>query len=209
MLVGRDAAASATGAERSGSSWSRSHRPAGTSSLGGGPGGGFLLHLLDQLDGDSGVAGLVAVYGVRHPVGYHGVQNLQLGGAILTGQEVAGVDDLAGGKFGFHQPADLIQLVHQAEDDLSGGVVLHNEVGAVAVLKTARDEHITEKRGEDVDQPRAADGDNLTQRIKHRFQQDRGCDGEVAVHMILVVLSALGNGGQLAGSCQAHEACIS
>ncbi len=153
-------------------------------------------------------AGLVAVDGVRHPVGDHGVQYLQLGGSILAGQEVAGVDDLAGGEFDFHQPADLVQLVHQAEDDLSGGVVLHDEVGAVTVLEAARDENISRNRCEDVDQPRSANCDNLAQRLKHWFQQDGGSDGEVAVHMVLIILCAFGDRGQLASRCQAHEARI-
>jgi hypothetical protein len=122
------------------------------------------------------LAGLVAVDGVRHPVGDHGIQNLQLGGSILTGQEVAGVDDLAGGEFGFHQPADLVQFVHQADDDLSGGIALHDEVGAVTVLEAAREENISRKRCEDVDQPRTAKRDNLAQRLKHRFQQDGGSE---------------------------------
>ncbi len=181
---------------------------AGSGSLGSGQSGGLLLHLLNQLDGNSGVAGLVAVDGICHPICNHCIQNFQLGGTVLAGQEVAGVDDLAGWELRLHQPADLVQSIHQAEDDLSGGIVLHDEVGAVAVLETARDEHIAGERGEDVDQPRASDSDYLTQRIKHRLQQNGRCDGEVAVHMILVVLSAPGNGSQLAGSCQAHKARV-
>jgi hypothetical protein len=52
--VGSTAAAAATGAGCSGGGRSRSHRPAGTGSLGEGLSGGFLLHLLYQFDGDSG-----------------------------------------------------------------------------------------------------------------------------------------------------------
>ncbi len=148
--------------------------PTGGGSLGDEQSEGLLLHLLYQLDGNSGVAGLVPVNGVRHPIRNHCIQNLQLGGSVFSGQEVAGVDDLAGGELRLHQPADLVQFVHQAKADLSGGVILHDEVGAVTVLETARDEDVSREWSEDIDQPRTADHDDLAQSIKHRFQQDEG-----------------------------------
>ncbi len=94
------AAATATGdgAGSHGGGRKRSSMSAGCGRLGSGESRGLLLHLLNQLDGDSGVAGLVAVDGIRHPVCNHCIQNLQLGGTVLAGQEVAGVDDLAGGE---------------------------------------------------------------------------------------------------------------
>ncbi len=37
---------------------------------------GLLFHLLDQFDGHSGVAGLVTMDRIRHPVSNHGIQYL-------------------------------------------------------------------------------------------------------------------------------------
>jgi len=136
---------------------------------------------------------------IRHPVCNHCIQDLQLGGTVHAGQEVAGVDDLAGGELRLDQPADLIQFVHQAEDDLSSGVILHDKVGAVTVLEAARNQNVPRKWSEDVDQPRTADRNDLAQSVEHRFQQDGGGDGQVAVHVVLVVDRALRDRRELAG----------
>ncbi len=177
----------------------RSSESAGRGRLGDGRGRGLLLHLLDQLDGDSGVAGLVAVDGIRHPVCNHCIQNLQLGGTVLAGQEVAGVDDLAGRELRLDQPADLVQFVHQAEDDLSGSVILHDKVGAVTVLEATRYQNVPREWSDDVDQPRTADRNDLAQSVEHRLQKDGGGDGQVAVHVVLVVNRALRDRRKLTG----------
>jgi hypothetical protein len=60
---------------------------------------------------------------------------VRLYASILASQEVSSVDDLAGRELRLHQLADWVhQLVHQTHDDLSGGIVLHDEVCAMAVV---------------------------------------------------------------------------
>jgi hypothetical protein len=41
----------------------------------------------------------------------------------------------------FYQLVDLLQYVHQSQEDMSGGIVLHDEVGSAVVLEAARDRH--------------------------------------------------------------------
>jgi hypothetical protein len=72
-----EAAATATTGSGSSSWWRwRSGSPVGTRTTRGGLDDGLLLHLLDQFDGDSGVAGLVTMDRIRRPVRNHGVQYL-------------------------------------------------------------------------------------------------------------------------------------
>ncbi len=65
--------------------------------LGGGPLGGSLgdqvrLHPLCELQSQLGIAGFGTMYGVAHPVGDHGVQDLMPCGSRLPDQQIAGVD---------------------------------------------------------------------------------------------------------------------
>ncbi len=54
-----------------------------------------------------------------------------------------GVDHLARRELRLHQLADWVhQLVHQTHDDLSGGIILHDEVCGMAVLGAAWDHHV-------------------------------------------------------------------
>jgi hypothetical protein len=53
----------------------------------------------------------------------------------------ASVDPLAA-ESSFSHLADLLQYDYQSQEDMSGGIVLHDEVAAVVVLEAARDRHL-------------------------------------------------------------------
>ncbi len=131
------------------------------------------------------------MYRVAHPVGDHGVQNFMPGGAGLAGQQVACVDDGARRELDAHCPADHLELVHDVEHPLPGGVVLDNQVDTVAVHLAAGHQDVPRERGEDVNPSVAAEVDDLIQSRIHGSEEDAGGDGQVADHVVLAILEFL------------------
>ncbi len=82
---------------------------------------------------------------IVHPVGYHGVQHLVSRGVLLADQEVAGAEDSAAGKLDADRLPDQVQLVHDVEDTLSGCGILDDEIDAVRVVVTARNQNVPRK----------------------------------------------------------------
>ncbi len=113
------------------------------------------------------------------------------GGAGLAGQQVARVDDGARRELDAHRPADHLELVNDVEHPLPGGVVLDNQVGAVAVQLAAGHQDVPREGGEDVDPPVAAELYDLLQSRVHRSEENAGGDGQIADHVILAILKFL------------------
>ncbi len=80
--------------------------------------------------------------GVAHPVGDHGVQDLMPCGSIIPCQQIAGVDHSTCRELDADSLADHLQLIHEVEDALPGGVILDHQVDAVAAVLAAGNQDV-------------------------------------------------------------------